>query len=93
MYAYRINNAVLNLRLDKRSPVRWELFDLSMTMFLDLLHLPILAPSDKVDPEPLPSPAATASNTVQIGVNVLGNVEIDYGTNLLNINPARRNIR
>ncbi len=61
-------------------------------MFLNLLDLAGIPLRNEVDTHTLTTPAATATDPVQIGMDAPWDIEVDYSTNLLDIDAACRNV-
>mmetsp|Transcript_51302 Transcript_51302/g.116916 ORF Transcript_51302/g.116916 Transcript_51302/m.116916 type:complete len:377 (+) Transcript_51302:70-1200(+) len=78
--------------LDEVRDVHRHLLDLGMVVPLNLLHLPVFRVGHEVDGHSLSPESTTASDTVQVVLQVGGQVVVDHQGHLLHINPTSQQI-
>ena len=77
---------------DHVSNVRWHLLDLSVVIFLDVLHCTSVVVSDEIDGNSLTAKATAAADAVQIVLHVLWQIVVDDERHLLHINTTGEKI-
>lgn len=67
--------------------------DLSAELLFDLVQVESILPVDKVDGETKVSETPRTTNAVQVGLRILGEVEVDDDVDRLNIDTASQQVR
>ena len=72
----------------------WKIFDLDFKALLDVLkNLFVFVAAYERDCETLGAESASAAYSVQVGVGVVGHVEVEHDVDLFDINAAREDVR
>ena len=72
---------------------RLDRLELCAQLFLDAVQVEAVIVCDKIDAQARVTKAATAANAVQVGLGVLGEIEIDHHVHTLNVNASGKKVR
>ena len=71
----------------------WNWLDFRPELLLNLVHIEPIIPVDEVDSETKMSEAARSTNTMEISLGILGEIEVDDHIHCLNIDTTGKKIR